>query len=82
MEETFVSLVEELRINRTKTKKTIIFCQTLEETSHVYLYFTSILDKEMMEPIGYPNISKFRLVDMFTPCTTPDVKDMIFAVIY
>jgi len=27
--------------------------------------------------VGYPDVSNFRLVDMFTACTTPDVKECI-----
>ena len=26
---------------------------------------------------GYPDVSQFRLIDKFTACTTPDVKDCI-----
>jgi len=77
MEETLLPLVEELRSNRLRTKKTIIFCRTHEDTSHIYLFFTGELGKEKMEPIGFPDISRFRLVDMFTSCTTSDVKDNI-----
>ena len=31
----------------------------------------------MMDPIGYPDVSKFRMIDMFTACTTSDVKEKI-----
>ena len=31
----------------------------------------------MMDPIGYPDISRFRLMDMFTACTNVDVKEDI-----
>ena len=52
MEETFASLTEELRKNRKNTDKTIIFCRTYEDTSHIYLYFKSMLGNEMTDPIG------------------------------
>ena len=55
--------------------KTIIFCRTYENTSHLYLYFKSILGKEMADPIGYPDISRFRLCDMFTACITTDAEE-------
>ena len=77
MEETFASLTEELRKNRKNTDKTIIFCRTYEDTSHIYLYFKSMLGNEMTDPIGYPDVSKFRMIDMFTACTTSDVKEKI-----
>ena len=28
------------------------------------------------EPIGFPNISRFGIIDMFTACTTSDVKEI------
>ena len=77
IEETFASLVEELSKNRRNTNKTIIFCRTYEDTDHIYLFFKSMLGKEMMDPIGYPDISRFRLIDMFTACTSVDVKEDI-----
>lgn len=33
----------------------------------------------MTDPIGYPNISRFRLVDMFTACNTPTLKNSIIS---
>ena len=74
IEETFVSLAEEIRKNRRSTDKTIIFCRMYEETSHIHLYLKSVLGEEMTDPIGYPDVSQFRLINRFTACTTPDVK--------
>jgi len=31
----------------------------------------------MTDLIGYPDVFQFRLIDMFTAYTTPDVKDFI-----
>ena len=31
----------------------------------------------MMDPIGYPDICRFRLLDMYSACTTEDVKKWI-----
>lgn len=77
LEEVFALLVEKLRRKRRSMEKTVIFCRTFEETSHVYLYFRSTLNNEMRDPIGYPDVCKFRLLDMFTSCTTEDVKEWI-----
>ena len=57
VEETFALLAEEVRKNRRNTDRTIIFCQKYEDTSHIYLYLKSVLGKEMMDPIGYPDVS-------------------------
>ena len=51
--------------------------RTYKDTSHIYLYFKSIMKKEMMDPIGYPDICRFRLLDMYSACTTEDVKKWI-----
>ena len=77
IEETFAFLVEEISKNRRNTSKTIIFCRTYDDTDHIYLFFKSMLGKEMTDPIGYPDISRFRLVDMFSACTSVDVKEDI-----
>jgi len=77
LEEVFAPLVEELQRRRRNMEKTIIFCRTYEEMSHIYLYFKSIMKEEMTEPIGYPDICRFRLLDMFSACTTEDVKKWI-----
>jgi len=67
IEETFASLVEELS---KKYQQNIVFCRTYDDTDHIYLFFKSMIGKEMTDPIGYPDISRFRLVDMFTAFTT------------
>ena len=55
----------------------IIFCRKYDHTSHLYLYFKHILGKKLTDPIGYPNIARFRKADMYTACTTKDVKEEI-----
>jgi len=76
-EEEFASLVDELRLKRTDMEKTIIFCRTYDHTSHIYMYFKYMLGEEFTDPIRYPNIARFRLVDMYTALTTKDVKEEI-----
>lgn len=41
------------------------------------LYLKSRLKGEIREPIGVRDLAMFRLVDMFTACTRPDVKEAI-----
>jgi len=78
-EETFTPLVEELRVKSIKMEKTIIFCRTYDQTSHIYLFFKYMLGPAATEPVGFPNISRFRIIDMFTACTTSDVKETIIS---
>ena len=35
------------------------------------------MKEEITEPIGYPDICRFRLLDMFSACKTEDVKKWI-----
>ena len=37
----------------------------------------SRLSKEFTEPVGAPDLARFRLVDMFSACIHPDVKEAI-----
>ena len=81
LEEVFAPLVEKLKLKRTNTERTIIFCRTHDNTtggcSEVYLYIRSRLQEEFTDPIGAPDKAKYRMVDMFTSCTHPTVKENI-----
>ena len=77
IEDTFSSLVEQLRL---KWDKCIVFCRRLDDCSRLYQFFNEKLGREITEPIGYyPSLPKYRLVDMFTSCTMDDVKESILA---
>ena len=76
-EETFAPLVKEVRLNCVTTNRAIIYCHLYESCS--LLYLTRRLGPEKTEPIGAPDINCFRLVDIFTACTTPPVKENILA---
>ena len=77
IEGTFAPLVEEIRRKRTSMEKVIIFCRTYDESSRIYLFLRSRLSVFGVQPIGAPDLSRFRLVEMFTACTHRDVKDSI-----
>ena len=77
IEETFAPLVEEVRRCRVSMDRVIIFCRTYEHVSQIYLYLKSRIGQEFVEPVGAPDLAKYRLVDMFTACTTPKVKECI-----
>ncbi|XP_019858455.1 PREDICTED: uncharacterized protein LOC100633019 [Amphimedon queenslandica] len=70
-------LVDELRAYRTNTTKTIVFCRTYNDCSRLYMFFKSQLKDEMREPIGHPDVTQFRLVDMFIATNTASVKNAI-----
>ena len=77
LEETFSPLVEELRRCRACMERVIVFCRNYDNCALIYLYMKSRLGVEFTEPIGAPSLAAFRLADMFTACTRPDVKEII-----
>ena len=70
-------LANELKQHRKSLPRVIIFGKTYEACGEVYLYFKKHLGKESTEPVSAPNLACFLLVDMYTACTTKDVKDSI-----
>ncbi|XP_019854607.1 PREDICTED: uncharacterized protein LOC105313494 [Amphimedon queenslandica] len=79
IEDTFKPVIEELRKLRHNTKKTIIFCRTYQDCCDLYLTFRSSLGVEFTNPIGAPDYSIFRMVEMFTAVNTPSLKQSILA---
>ena len=77
VESAFVSLLEEVKSNRERTDRTIIFCRSYDSCTYIYHYFRCKLGKDITEPKGYVNHCELRIVDMFTACTHPHVKEII-----
>ena len=77
IEEMFAPLVEEIRRARETMDRVIIFCRTYDDCSHIYMFLRSRLGREGVNPIGAPDLARFRIVDMFSVCTHPPVKDSI-----
>ena len=50
-----------------------------EECASIYHFFRSQLQQEFTKPIGAPNLSCFRLVDIFTSITHKDFQESIIA---
>ena len=77
LEETFAPLVEKIRSHRQSLPRSIIFCRSYDSCSSIYLFMKSRLGREMTEPMGTPDLPRFRLKDMFTWCTRLDIKESI-----
>ena len=73
----FVSLVKDVRQHCTKAPRTIIYCHTYDVCSMIYVFVHSTLGPDMTEPCGAIDLAHFHMVDMFTACTTPTVKESI-----
>lgn len=77
MEDIFSPLVEKLRISRSLLPRVIIYCSTQVECAKLYHMIFTSLGEDFTEPVGVPNISEFRLVDMYTSSTHGSVKESI-----
>ena len=42
-------------------------------------FMASLLNESFTDPPGAPNLVKYRLVDMYTKCTEPDIKEEIIS---
>ena len=74
IEETFTPLVHELQELRLTMGSTIFFCRTYDSCSSIYLFMRNKLGKKLTKPIGAPDCARYRVMDMFTACAHPDVK--------
>ncbi len=77
LEETFSVIAEQLLQQRTAMDRVLVFCRTFDDVSHLYLFMKDRMAEQSTEPPGAPDHPKYRLFDMFSSCTHPDVKPLI-----
>ena len=77
LEETFAPYIEEIRRCQTTMDRLIIFCRTYNSCARIYLLMKHRLGIQFTEPIGAPDLAVFRIVDMFSSCTDPKIKNDI-----
>ena len=77
LESTFGPCIQQLKEKRRNFKRLLIFCRTIKDCSQIYEMFLQQLGNNFTEPPNAPNLSPFRLVDMYTSVTTPSVKKNI-----
>ena len=75
--ETFQNLAQKLVIERNKFPKTIIYGRSFGVCGDMYLFFKDYLGAAFTNPDDAPDLSEFRLVDMFTSVTDPAHKSEI-----
>ena len=68
---------EALHRDKTKLNRTIIFCKSYTSCISICFFFKRSIGKAISEPEGFPNLTELRIVDMFTACTHPTVKNII-----
>ena len=64
---------------RTSMPRTIIFCRRYVECAQIYSLFQQCLKANFTDPPNAPNLVKYRLIDMYTKCTEPSIKEDIVA---
>ena len=77
VEDTFKPVVDRLRRERTKMPRMIIYGRTFGVCADIFLFFKTELRESLTEPTDAPNLSMFRLVDVFTSVTDQQQKDGI-----
>ena len=57
----------------------IIYCRRCDDSSRLYKFFRRELSlgEDFTEPVDAPDLSKYRLVEMYTSCTDEEVKSQI-----
>ena len=74
---TFKPVVERLKLERAKMPRMIIYGKSFGMCADIYLFFRAELGDSITEPLHAPNLSRFRLVDVFTSVTDQHQKDGI-----
>ena len=77
IEESFTPLVHDVVKQKLEMGRVIIFCSSFNECATLYLLFRTKMGSNFLHPSDAPDLSKFRLVEMFTSCTAPSVKSEI-----
>ena len=79
MEQDMFPLLEELRQNKIKMPRVIIYCKSLNLCSSLYFFFLSNLGPESYYPLGTVEVSDNRLFGMYHAQTPQHNKDVILS---
>ena len=77
IEDSFTPLLKSLLENRLNTPRTLVYCRRYIDCSALYSFFKMGLKEKFTDPIDAPDLSQFRIVDMFTSCSDEVVKENI-----
>ena len=70
-------LYQELKAKRTSFPKTILYVRTYTDCSNLYMVLKRKMGSEITEPPGCPNVSGYRLIDMFNRALTEGKKEVL-----
>ena len=60
------AFVAELSEKRTAFPKTVLFCRQYRDCSNMYAVIRHKMGTSFAEPLGYPDLSQFRMVELYT----------------
>ena len=75
--ETFHSVLKKLSIERTNFPRMIIYTRSFVICADIFMYFQKGLGESITDPVDAPNLSEFRLVDMYTSVVEQSQRDII-----
>ena len=71
------SLCAELNAKRIEFPKTVIYVRKYSDCSNIYMLLKKKRGSNFTEPAGSPNLTGFRLIDMFSRVLTMDIKEEV-----
>ena len=77
VEDTFGPVVMKLKAQRTSFPKMVIFVRSLSMAGNIYLYFMNELGDDATEPKDAPNLSIFRMINVFTSVVEEEQREQI-----
>lgn len=73
------ALSRELSESKNMTPKTVVFCQSFTSCYQLYEYIRRKLKSKFTFPEGYPDLHRFRLVEMYHSGCMPYVRESVIA---
>lgn len=77
IEDNLMYLVDKLKTEGISMGRVIIYCKRVQDCADLYIFFKENLGSYFLSPTHAPDLSKFRVVDMFTAITDTNVKNQI-----
>ena len=77
LDELSSAIAGELADKRTAFPKTVLFCRQYRDCSDLYAAIRHKMGTSFAEPLGYPDLSQFRMVELYTRVSTPEKREQI-----
>ena len=71
------SIAEALKLQGISYPKSLIFCRSYNDCNAVYDHLETALGPYITHPRGYPNIRKYRVIELYTRGSTNKAKEII-----